>query len=216
MRVLVTRPEPAAHRTAERLRNLGHAPVVAPLLVPRAVAWTCPDILPDAIVFTSAMAPALGGANLARLTGLPIFAVGDATADAARAAGFGTIRAARGDATAVFAAAARAGHRRLLQLAGADRSPAVIAAGVEVDVVTVYEAALAPALPPFEADIVLLYSTRTAAHFAVLFTGDRATLHLAALSQQVADAAGPGWAHVAVAVEPTEDALFAAAGLTCE
>ena len=216
MRVLVTRPEPAASRTAARLRALGHEAIVAPLLLVRAVAWGLPDTLPTAVALTSASAAALAGAQLARLTHLPVFAVGEATADAARAAGFTDIRAARGDASAVFALAARAGFVSMLHLAGADRSPAVVPLGLRVAVRTVYVADLADSLPADCGDLALLYSTRTADAFAALFEGERAELDVAALSHGVALALGAGWRSVAVAREPHEDALFAAAGLTCE
>ena len=216
MRFLVTRPEPAATRTAGRLRALGHEAIVAPLLHVRAVAWGLPDTLPAAVALTSASAPALAGAQLARLAHLPVFAVGDATADAARAAGFADVRVARGDASAVFALASRCGIGSLLHLAGAVRSPAVVPPGLRVEVRTVYAADLADALPTDCGDLALLYSTRTAAAFAALFQGERATFDVAALSPSVALALGAGWRSVAVAREPHEDVLFAAAGLTCE
>ena len=216
VRVLVTRPEPAASRTAARLRAAGHQAVVAPLLVPRAVDWSIPPGDWRAVAFTSAVAPALGGAGLAALTARPAYTVGAATGDAALAAGFGDVRVARGDASAVFARAAADGIVRLLHLAGADRSAAVVPHGLTVAAVTVYAADLADALPADGWDVALLYSTRTAAHFATLFDGDRARVAVAALSPGVAAVLGGGWASVAVAAEPTELALFAAARLACE
>ncbi len=214
MRVLVTRPEPAASRTAARLRELGHEVIVAPLLIPRAVDWTVPPGDWQAVAFTSASAPALAGSGLAALAQLTAYAVGEATAGAARAAGFGDVRAARGDASAVFARAAADGVARLLHLAGADRSTAVVPPQLQVGVATVYAADLAVALPEAAVDLVLLYSARTATHFAALSHGR--AVELAVLSPAVAAAAGLGWYAVRVAAEPTEDALFAAAGLTCD
>ena len=216
MRVLVTRPEPAASRTAARLRALGHEVVVAPLLIPRAVEWSVPPGDWQAVAFTSASAPDLAGEALKSLVHLPAYAVGEATATAARETGFTDVRPARGDASAVFSLAAGDGVARLLHLAGHERSEATVPSGLTVGITTVYAADLAPGLPEFDGDVVLLYSARTAAHFANLFAGDRAGLALAALSPQVAAAAGGGWARVIVAGEPTEDALFAAARLTCE
>lgn len=168
------------------------------------------------MAFTSAAAPALGGAGLAALTHLPAYAVGAATGDAARAAGFVDVRVARGDASAVFAQSAGDGIAQLLHLAGADRSPAVIPEGLNVGIVTVYAADLVEALPAQGFDLALLYSARTAAHFTSLFAGDRTAVRIAALSPAIAAAAGTGWAAVTVAAEPTEDALFAAARLSCE
>ena len=216
MRVLVTRPEPAASRTAARLRALGHEVTAAPLLIPRALAWQPPLGDWQAVALTSASAAALGGSGLANLAHLPAYAVGAATADAARIAGFSDVRSARGDATAVFAHAAADGIERLLHLAGAERSPATVPAGLIVGVAEVYAADLASVLPAVAADLVLLYSARTAAQFAALFKGDRRQLKIAALSAQVAAAAGAGWASVVLAHEPTEDSLFASASLTCD
>ncbi len=215
MRVLVTRPEPAASRTAARLRALGHEAIVAPLLIPHAVAWALPPGDWQAVAFTSASAPALAG-DRAALAHLPAYAVGEATAAAARAAGFTDVRSARGDASAVFALAASGGIARLLHLAGRDRSAASVPPGLTVGVVTVYAAELAARLdtPPF--DLALLYSVRTATRFAALFRGDRSGVAVVALSAPIAAAAGTGWARVSVAAEPTEAALFAAAGLTCD
>lgn len=198
------------------MRALGHEVVVAPLLIPRALDWVVPEGDWQAVAFTSASAPGLGGAGLTALTCLPAYAVGVATAEAARAAGFGDVRAARGDASAVFARAAADGVSRLLHLAGRDRSAATVPAGLSVGVAAVYAAELADALPAAAVDLVLLYSTRTAARFTELFVGERGSVVVAALSAQVAAAAGAGWEHIVVAAEATEDALFAAASLTCD
>lgn len=211
MRVLVTRPEPAASRTAARLRALGHDAVVAPLLLPHALAWAQPPGDWQAVAFTSALGAAFGGPGLAALTHLPAYAVGAATADAARAAGFGNVRAGDGDAAALFARAAADGITRLLHLAGADRTPATSPAALAVTVVETYAADLAAALPAADWDLALVYSPRTARQFAAL--ADRRS-GVGALSPAVAAALGPGWPRLAVATLPSEDALFAACGLT--
>ncbi|APH55756.1 Uroporphyrinogen-III synthase [Granulibacter bethesdensis] len=95
--ILVTRPEPGASATARRLEELGFTPVLAPALEvrirPDALAG---EALPDlqAVLVTSANAiPALDP-----LRPLPLFAVGDATARAARAAGHQDVTSAGKDA----------------------------------------------------------------------------------------------------------------------
>lgn len=102
MRVLVTRPEPAATRTAERLRQLGHDPVVLPLSVARrfpADAGKALDADIAGIVVTSAEAIRTLAETVAPRpwTRLPLFAVGAATAASARDLGFETIVVAEGD-----------------------------------------------------------------------------------------------------------------------
>src|SRR4051812_9693459 len=89
MRLLVTRPEPDATRTAETLRAHGHEVLVAPLLSTQAVQAEFGGAY-DGVLMTSANAaralavhPRAGG-----LTRLRCFTVGKRTAEAARAVGF--------------------------------------------------------------------------------------------------------------------------------
>ena len=103
MRVLVTRPEPSATRTAEKLRLMGHDPVVLPLA--RAVhdltatkdALTSPHA---AVTVTSAEAiralEELGTEAIAPYREDLFFAVGPASADAARRLGLRQVVAGDG------------------------------------------------------------------------------------------------------------------------
>lgn len=96
MRIWVTRTEPDNEGTAARLKALGHEVVSVPVLGVRAFSAEPPELVPDAIVFTS-----VNGVRhhpkRARLTSLPVFAVGHATARAARTAGYVDVRSAGGD-----------------------------------------------------------------------------------------------------------------------
>src|SRR5262245_47209617 len=98
MRLLVTRPQPDAERTAAVLRDKGHDAVVAPVLRIEPVAARIGDGPFAAVIMTSAnAAQAIAGhAHLADLTALPVFAVGARTAEAARQAGFATVASAEG------------------------------------------------------------------------------------------------------------------------
>ncbi len=222
MRVLLTRPEPGASATASRLTALGHWVTVAPLLAFAACDWTLPEDRPDAVVMTSASAARFGGLGLAALADLPLFAVGAATAAAARAAGFTTVIAGAAGIADLAGVVAAHGATRLLHLAGEDRMAFDWPAGVSVETRTVYAAHLVDDLPAADLrddaiDIVLLYSPRTAAHFADLYDRaaiDRANVAIAAISPAVLVAAGPGWRRAFAAAQPNEAALFAAAGLT--
>src|SRR5262245_38438369 len=87
-RIWITRAQPGADVTAERVRALGHEAVVAPLLAVRMI----PDVSIDlrgvaALAFTSANG-VRAFADASGERGLKVFAVGAATASAARAAGF--------------------------------------------------------------------------------------------------------------------------------
>jgi len=227
MRVLVTRPEPAASATATALAALGHDPLVAPLLVTVPRRWQPPATPPAALLITSANAVAHGGATLAPYRALPAFAVGEATAKALHAAGFTDVRAAGPDVAATLTVAHAQRITTLLHLAGANRTRATPPAGLSVAVSTVYQARRASQLPASaitalaagQIDVVLLYSTRTAQSFAALIDSaglSRDGLHIAALSPKTAAAAGTGWGRISVATTPTQPALFAAAGLVCD
>lgn len=101
--VLVTRSEPGAAATAARVRALGHAPIVMPLT--RTVALpevaAVPEDLPETAVVAVTSAAALRHAPAGlvdRLRRHRCLAVGEATAEAARAAGFADVRSGPGDA----------------------------------------------------------------------------------------------------------------------
>jgi len=126
--VLVTRPQPGASATAERLSAMGFEPVVLPLT--RVVPVPLPDV-PNASAFDGV---AITSANAARhlpsglaeaLASLPVFAVGERTADAAREAGMGDVKVSGGDGTALarLVVDELGEGRRLLYLAGRERRP---------------------------------------------------------------------------------------------
>lgn len=218
MRLLVTRPLPAGAATAARLHAQGHNATLAPLMVTEAVAWDWPDSLPDAVMLTSAFAAQLAGPRADALRHLPVFAVGGATARAALESGFADVRPAGGTAQALLDAVAAAGSASIVHLTGADRTPVIVPAGLTVASRTVYRARLVllAALPAV--DWVLLYSPRSAAHFAAeadRLGADRSTMSIAAISAATLAAAGDGWRATAVASEPTEDGLLAAIGIPC-
>ena len=80
MRFLVTRPQPDADALCERLRAMGHAGLIDPLM---SIAWLEPPRLDldrcQAVVATSRnalRALARHPERLADLVGLPLFAVG--------------------------------------------------------------------------------------------------------------------------------------------
>src|SRR5215469_4343250 len=86
--IWVTRAEPGASATAARVRALGLAPIVQPLLAMRPLADTAIDLADAAaLAFTSANAVAALAALSSERT-LRVFTVGDTTAAAAQAAGF--------------------------------------------------------------------------------------------------------------------------------
>lgn len=215
-RVLILRPEPGASETAARALAMGLEPLVTPLFELRPLAWERPEARRyDAIFFTSANAPRLAGEGLDGLSGLACYAVGEATAAAARAAGFGAVRTGSADGAALLTLAAADGVRRALHLCGRDniplRHPEIV---VEQRAVYVSEQAPGPVKVEPGA-VVLLHSPRAAAVFRAR-VDDRSAVRLAALSPAVAEAAGEGWVAVAVAREPRDEALLEVARALCQ
>src|SRR4051794_7675359 len=105
MAILVTRPQPDNAATVAALRAKGFEALPAPVLRFEPVAFDLDeaDASCAAVVVTSASALRAieGKAAVARLSALPLFAVGERTAQAARDAGFGNVISADGDATAL-------------------------------------------------------------------------------------------------------------------
>jgi uroporphyrinogen-III synthase len=215
MRLLVTRPQPGADATAAALQALGHQPLVAPLLATEALAWAPPAALPDAIIISSAAVLRHAGPGLAALAGLPALCVGAATAAAARAAGLADVRVGPGAMQPLLDGLAQGPFTRLLHLAGADRTDVGVPDGLQLAVTPVYRAVLQPlpALPDVKG--VLLYSARTARHFAAEWArlgGKRGLISLFAISPAALAAAGPGWRAGQAPAQPTEAALLAMLG----
>ncbi|MBI4183039.1 MAG: uroporphyrinogen-III synthase [Proteobacteria bacterium] len=233
MRVLVTRPAEDAAATAARLEALGHEALIEPLLDIRLRAAEPPDLAGvQAILFTSANGVRAFAAASPRRD-LAAFAVGGATAAAARAAGFASVESAEGDAAdlaKLVRARLRPSAGALLHAAGAVVKGTLAAplgeAGFEVRRVVLYDAQPAGALSPettralAEGRIaaVLLFSPRTAETFVSLVRGAglegaaRGALGLC-LSPAVAEAAGSlPWRELRVAERPDQEMLLALLG----
>jgi uroporphyrinogen-III synthase len=226
-RVLVTRPEPGAGRTAARLRQAGFEPVVMPLSEIVPLQPEPPAGMFDAVAASSANALRHAPARLlAQLAARPLYAAGDETAAAARAAGFMDVRSSSGSAVDLvrdLAAAASPGTR-IAYLCGRVRLDAVEAAvarnGVDVVAVEVYDTrprTPAPAElmalergPVFAA---LIYSAKAAESLAGLVRGWPGTIFAGtafiAISRRVAEGmAGTAAGEVFAAATPDEDAMF--------
>lgn len=230
-KVLVTRPQPGAARTARRLAELGHQPVELPLT--RTVALPVEaSLLPptvDAVAVTSAnalrYAPA---AVLAKFVDRPCFAVGERTAAEARERGFANVMAAIGDATSLagLISARLPPGATVAYLTGkvrlSDFEARVAAAGMTVVVVETYDTQdidyrpqqLAEIVGTEPIDAVLLYSANAAGCFSRLrwpegFDGWMARAAYLCMSSRVADRlANPLKARILVAAELSEAALL--------
>lgn len=207
---MVVRPEPGASTTAEAARALGLDAVALPLFAVRPIAWRAPGAEGlDGIVATSANAFRHGGGELERLRGLPVHAVGAATAEAALGAGFAVATIGTSGARALAEALPPG---RYVHLTGVDHMPL---AGIPA--LACYQSAAIdpPPLDGLRGAVALVYSPRAGARLAEL-VNDRSVTAIAAISDAAASACGEGWAAVAVAAAPTDPALLALAAELCQ
>lgn len=234
MRLLLTRPEAESQSLREKLQALGHAVETAPMLAIRQKHDMGDELQAalagvTALLFTSANG-VRAFADASPLRDVMVYAVGPASALAARAAGFSRVEAAGGDVD-LLAQLVRARHSRaagaLLHAAGSARAGDLQAMlqqdGYDVRRVVLYDAETAIELPDAVAgrfaaggyEGVLFFSPRTAATFVNLvqaadIVGGAAVATAYCLSDNVArEAAVLSWAAVKVAQSPGEADLVA-------
>lgn len=214
-RVLVLRPEPGASLTVERARERGLQAFAFPLFEIEAMPWEVPDPAQfDAILLTSANSVRHSGEGLQKLRGLPVYAVGEATARAAREAGFAI--AATGTAGVDRLLGSIQAELHLLHLCGEDRHEPE-AAPQRVTPVRVYRAKPvdSPDLSGAEGAIALVHSPRSGTRLGELVRR-RESIAIAAISRASAEAVGQGWERVEYCPEPNDDALLALAARLCD
>jgi uroporphyrinogen-III synthase len=208
--VLAIRPQPGCDATVAAARAAGVPVTGCSLFQIGPLPWEPPPPETiDGLLLGSANAVRHGGDRLALFAGKPVYAVGEATAEAARPLQALLDRLA--------------GQRlRLLRLTGAEHVPVSPPPGIEIDVRVGYES-VPRALPPalvgrLDKALVLLHSAAAARHFAAecdRIGVARGGISLAALGPRIAAAAGQGWRQVACAEEPREAALLALARDLC-
>ncbi len=230
-RFLITRAEPDAEETAQRLRALGHSPIVAPLRTLETIRAASPATPPRALIATSRNA--FAGAPMPEAwRALPLYCVGVRTAEAARKVGFSALEIADGDVASLLGRIVGEHQRpgRLVYLAGAPRRPeledGLRALGCEIEVLLRYRMHSVPALPTAAAraleeracDAVLHFSAESAQVFfalakaARLEEAARSVLH-ACLSPEIAgtvEKAAGGAVKTLVAPEKTGGSLIQA------
>lgn len=219
-RIVVLRPEPGATQTVKRARDRGLDAVAVSLFVTVPLDWRAPEASGfDALLLTSANAVRLAGDQLIDLRGLPVHAVGQATADGAREAGFDI--ASSGEAGVERLLGSLEPDLKLLHLCGEDRTPNGDARQ-KITAVPVYRSEAiepGPEVQQAEGAIVLIHSARAGSRFAELVDAqkvDRAACIIAAISTSAAEAAGSGWHRVEHAEQPTDDALLALVERLCD
>ena len=217
-RLFVFRPEPAARQTVRTAQDLGLDAVSIPLFELQAIDWAAPEAGDfDAMLLTSANTVRMAGDGLTAFRALPVHAVGEGTAVAARVAGLGVATVGNGGVDELLAEIPSGA--RLLHLCGEDkREPAI--AGRSITSVAVYRAnekADVPGLQELAGQAAVVHSPRAARRLAELVSPDaRSTIRLAAISKATADAAGTDWQEVRTASLPRDTELLALAARLCE
>lgn len=228
MKVLITRPEPDASAFAALCASRGLAPVVAPLMEIAILKQEIGLSGVGALVFTSANGVRAFAANSAERN-LPVFAIGQASAEAARAEGFSSVTTAGGDIGALSQLIVRrkaALNGAVLHIAGTHRAgdlvEALAKAGLNARRDVFYEARAVGALPDAaraaldgaaHTDWVALFSPRSAALFVSLvydagLIGALSGVRAACLSAAVAEKAGAAdWKSIEIAAESSAAAM---------
>ncbi|MCC6981913.1 MAG: uroporphyrinogen-III synthase [Bauldia sp.] len=226
MRLLLTRSEPEAAETAATLRARGHEVIVEPML--EIVFEPAPEgLAPAGLVVSSknGVRALASWPDARKWHDLPLFAVGDETAEAARAEGFRNVQSASGTSEELAALVKRAfppANGLLLYVAAADRTPTLemrlSEAGYDLATAIAYRAmppaALRPetvaALEEGAVEGIVLFSRRAAEALRALLP--RAGLRLAVREMDVfalSEKTAGGFAGVAarsIKVAPHADA----------
>ena len=213
-RLVVLRPEPGAATTAKQAREQGMEPLVVPLFEIEPIAWQPREAGSfDGLLLTSANAVRMAGEQLSSFRGLPVYAVGEATAEAARALGFDI--ASTGNSGVDRLLGSIEPELRLLHLCGEDRRKPADSRQT-ITAISVYRAkpVEVDGLPLSEGSVVLVHSPRAGRRLSQLVE-DRASMAIAAISSAAAEAVGDGWERVEIADAPTDEALLALAARLC-
>ena len=209
---MILRPEPGASATLARATAAGIEAMAIPLFEIAPVDWVAPDAGDyDALLLTSANAVRYAGEQLAGLHALPTYCVGEATADAAREAGFAVAGTGANDAETLVERVPRG--LRLLHLTGqAHRAIAGVAA------INVYDSAVIDPPPSLEAlagNVAMVHSPRAGKRLAELVEA-RGEIGIAAIRTAAAAACGGGWREMAAIAAPGDGALLALAAALCQ
>ncbi len=218
------RPEPGWSVTAATARAMELEVHGAPLFVIEAVAWDAPPAEGfDGLLIGSANVFRHGGARLESLDRLPVHAVGEVTADAARSAGFLVGQSGGGGLQGLIDELAGR-ELRLLRLAGEDRVELALPAGMVVETRVVYRAVPSPLTEKVAADlrsggVIALHSGTVATRLTEeleRLSIDKALFDLVAIGPRVRDLAGTGWRSVEAAAAPEDSAVLAMAKSLCQ
>ncbi|MCC2098925.1 MAG: uroporphyrinogen-III synthase [Hyphomicrobiales bacterium] len=212
MRILLTRPREDADVLAERLRSMGHAVVLSPVMETVACSPIPPRLDCDAILATSARAFRFcKSGSLTNWSGLALYCVGQRTAKAAEQAGFGPAEYTAPDAAQLLRdiGGLRPAPSRLVYIAGKDRKPALENGlremGYSVETLVAYQTRAMPHLETEAEDLLVAGNIDAVMHFS----RRSAELFVQALARAQLVAAAKNLRHVCISADAAQglDAL---------
>lgn len=224
MQVFAIRPEPGLSSTIAAGAARGLPIAGYPLSAVGPCGWTLPDLKAiDALLVGSANAIRFGGEKLESLLHLPVLAVGEATANAARDAGFSVAKTGTGGLQSLIDELGP-NYRKLLRLAGEDHVQLELPDGINLITRVIYRVQNTYIKEDFaerlsNGAVVLLHSAGAAAHFASECDRlglERDRIGLAAIGPRVLGLVGSGWRDARAAASPSEAELLALAQDMCQ
>jgi len=220
--VFVLRPEPGLTTTLVAAFERGIKARGMPLGTVVPVSWSAPATKFDGLLIGSANAIRHAGRELDKVAHLPVFAVGEATAHAARDLGLQIGLVGEGGLQGLIDALPPT-DRHLLRLAGEEHIWLEPASKTQITTEIVYAAKYSSlskkqASVLNEGALVILHSGAMATHFAEQCEQlgvDRSQITLAAMAPRIADMAGNGWKAVHIAKAKNDAALLDLAEKLC-
>jgi len=221
LRIAITRAEPDAHATAQRVKEMGGTPILAPLLRIERHPFDTNITGAQALLFTSTNG-VLAFAEASTQRDVKVITVGNATADAALKAGFKHVRSANGDVGALAEVAGKVldpSGGKLIHIAGeqtaGDLIGALTQAGFTAERRSAFEAKQVEQAPPAlreRVDVVLFHSARAVDAYVRVGAPDSAQRIAACLGPRISgEALRLPWKKIVVAPAPREEALLHAA-----
>jgi uroporphyrinogen-III synthase len=221
---ILIRPEPACTATQQAAHDMGLAAHTFPMfqIIPQSYAAPDPGTI-DALVLGSANALRHFGPAIDQYRNKPAYAVGETTANAARASGLNIIATGNGGLQNLLPLI-HPDHRRLLRVTGANHVPLTPPPHISITTVIAY-ASQPLAMPPALAQllqsgaVIALHSAEAARHFAAECTRlhiPRNLHSLITLGPRISAAAATGWAALHHSETPTDKALLVLAGQLCQ
>ena len=219
--LLILRPQPGNDATARAARGLGLEVVQLPLFEIVPIEAGAPPPGPfDALLVTSANGARHGKDVLALFAELPVYTVGEATAQAICEHGERIVHIGGGDAASTLPIIAAAGHKRLLHLCGEEvRDFDPLGLIVTQHVVYRSEARdmrpftkMLATLPPL---VIAVHSPAAGRRLNALMPPSCRNHLVVAISDAAGKAAGTGWRRVHVADAPDDSALLRLATSLC-